>query len=89
MSKGIIEFKSYVERSSSYPTPLCLVNYTLYFIHKHIKGTPVQVRTVPEGSRRLRPQDFKTVGLVRSAVRTDRVYIPGNIPGTHFCWGVG
>jgi len=41
------------------------------------------------------PRDFREVEasrfhrkikVVRSAVRTDRLYPPGNIPGTHFCW---
>jgi hypothetical protein len=37
--------------------------------------------TGPEGSRRLR--HTKLVWL--SALCTDRLYPPGNIPGTHFC----
>jgi len=41
---------------------------------------------VPEGSRWLRLPEFKTIGTWRwSALRTDRLYLPGNIPGTHFC----
>jgi hypothetical protein len=55
------------------------------------KGTaiPVQVRTGPEDSRKLRLPDFKVVRL--SAVCTDGLLsppppnLPGNIPGTHFC----
>ena len=47
-----------------------------------IKGTrkaiPLQVWTGPEGSRKLRLPDFKTIG-------TGRLYPPGNIPGIHFC----
>jgi hypothetical protein len=44
------------------------------------KAIPLQAWTVPEGSRRLRLPDFKTID-------TGRLYPPGNIPGTHFCWG--
>jgi hypothetical protein len=50
---------------------------------------PVQPWTGREGSRRLRLPDFKTyryMQVVRlSALRTGRLYPPGNIPGTHFC----
>ena len=31
-------------------------------------------------------QDNRHMKVVRSAVRTGRLYPPGNIPGTHFCW---
>ena len=52
-------------------------------LHTCIK---LQAWTGPEGSRRLRLLDFKTIGTVRlSALRTGRLYLPGNIPGTHFC----
>ena len=38
------------------------------------------------GSRRLRLPYFKTISTRRlSALRTGRLYPPGNIPGTHFC----
>jgi len=36
------------------------------------KAIPLQAWTGPEGSRRLRLMDFKTVGL--SAIRTGRLY---------------
>jgi len=42
----------------------------------------------PENSRRLGLTDFKTIGtkVVRSsALRTGRLYLPQNTPGTHFC----
>ena len=41
-----------------------------------------------------RPRDFQEVEIPRfpddppKAVRTDRLYCPGNIPGNHFCWGM-
>ena len=39
---------------------------------------------------KLRLTDFKTVGTGKlSALRTGRLYPPGNIPGTHFCCGPG
>jgi len=51
---------------------------------------PLQVWTGPEGSRRLRfPDtiDSRYMKVVRlSALRTGRLYTPGNIPGTHFCY---
>jgi len=32
-------------------------------------------------------QDNRHMKMVRlSALRTGRLYLPGNIPGTHFCW---
>ena len=45
---------------------------------KKCKANPLQARIGPEGSRRLRLPDFKTIG-------TGRLYPPGNIPGTQFC----
>jgi len=69
------------------------------FIDAHIeclvkrkgKAIPLQAWTGPEGSRRLRLPDFKTIDtrkyyVVRlSVLRTGRLYPPGNIPGTHLC----
>jgi len=55
-----------------------------------IKAIPVQVWTGPEDSRRLRlpevvgKQHMKVVSM--SALRTGRLYTPGNLPGTHFCY---
>jgi hypothetical protein len=52
-------------------------------LHTCIK---LQAWTGREGSRRLRLPDFNTIGTVRlSALATGRLYLPGNIPGTHFC----
>ena len=51
-----------------------------------VKGKAIllQAWTGPEGYRRLKLPDFKTiVGL--SALRTGRLYPPENISGTHFC----
>jgi len=53
------------------------------------KAIPLQAWTGPEGSRSLRLpnfQDNRQMKVVRlSALRTSRLYPPGNIPGTHFC----
>ena len=53
------------------------------------KVIPLQAWTGPEGSRRLRLPDFQDnrhMKVVRlSALRTGRLYPPGNSPGTHFC----
>ena len=50
------------------------------------KSIPLQAWTGPEGSRRLRFPDFKTIGTWRlSAIRTGRLYSRENTPDTHFC----
>jgi hypothetical protein len=53
------------------------------------KAIPLQAWTGPEGSRRLRLPDLKTNRHMKvarlSALRTGRLYPPGNIPGTYFC----
>jgi hypothetical protein len=53
------------------------------------KVIPLQAWTGPEGSRRLRLPEFldsRYIKAVRlSALRTRRLYLPRNIPGTHFC----
>jgi hypothetical protein len=46
------------------------------------KAVPLQAWTGPQGSRRLRHMNVVTL----SALRTGRVYPPGNILGTHFCY---
>jgi len=52
------------------------------------KAVPLQAWTGPEGSRRLRFPDFKTIshegGKVVSPTHWPP-FPPGNIPGTHFC----
>ena len=53
-----------------------------------VKAVPLQARSGPEGSRKLRFPDFMTtaqdVGKVVSL--THRPLLPtGNAPGTHFC----
>ena len=53
-----------------------------------VKAVPLQARSGPEGSRKLRFPDFVTVaqdGGRLSALRTGRFLPPGNSPGTHFC----
>ena len=52
------------------------------------KAIPLQAWGGPEGSRKVgapRFQDNRHMNMVRSAVRTGRLYPPGGIPGTHFC----
>ena len=52
------------------------------------KANPSQAWAGPEVSSRLSPrfQDNRHMKLVRLlALRTGRLYPPGNIPGTHFC----
>jgi len=52
------------------------------------KTTALHAWTDPEGARRLRLPDFKTIDTEDSKVvsSTHRPpLLPGNIPGTHFC----
>ena len=52
------------------------------------KTVPLQARSGPEGSRKLRFPDIVTTAQDGSrfpALRTGRLYPPGNNPGTHFC----
>jgi hypothetical protein len=77
-----------------------LVVHTFYFYvkldggtlgPKHVKGKgkgkaiPLQAWTGPEGSRRLRFPDWKTIAVRMSALGIGRLYPPRYIPGTHFC----
>jgi len=76
---------------------VCVYIYIYIYIYTHTricvyiksKAIPIQAWTGPEGSSRLRLPEFqdnqhmKVVSL--SALRTGRLYPPGNIPGTHFC----
>jgi len=55
----------------------------LLFIEKG-KAIPLQAWTGPEGSRKLRLPDFKTIGTGGGKV-VSPTHRPGNIPGTHFC----
>jgi hypothetical protein len=51
---------------------------------------PLQASTGPKLSRRLRlpkSPDNRNMKMVRlSVLRTSRLYLPGNIPGTHLCY---
>ena len=52
------------------------------------KAVPLQAWIGPEGSRKLRFLDFVTMAQDDgrlSALRTGRLYPPGNTPGIHFC----
>ena len=52
------------------------------------KAVPLYVQKGSEGSRKLRFPDFVTTaqdGGRLTALRTGRLYAPGNIPGTYFC----
>jgi hypothetical protein len=50
------------------------------------KAMTLQAWTGPEGSRKFRLPDIKTMKVVRlSALRTGRLNSPRSIPGTHFC----
>jgi len=52
------------------------------------KSVPLQARSGPEGSRKLRSQDYMTTaqdgGKVVNATHRPPLP-PGNAPGTHFC----
>ena len=53
------------------------------------KAVPLQARSVPEGSRKLRFPDFMKTPQDGGKVvcRKQRTPLPpGNTPGTHFCW---
>ena len=53
----------------------------------NVKQSLLQAWTGPEGSRSSRLPDNRHKKVIRlSALRTDRLYPPGNIPGTHLCW---
>ena len=55
-----------------------------------VKATPLLARKGPEGSRRSRLPDFKTIGIWKwqgCQPYAPAAFTPGNIPGTHFGWG--
>jgi len=76
-------------------TPSCqihlvpiITSYLTLYIHVKGKAVPLQARSDPEGSRKLRFPDFMTTaqdgGKVVS-LRHQPPLPPGNAPGIHFC----
>ena len=65
------------------------VNIRIPFIKGKGKAIPLQAWAGPEGSRRLRLPDFKTIGTHEGGKVVSPTHRsplpPGNIPGTHFC----
>ena len=78
---------------SLYITFLLLLNYcfcrlTNCGLSAVIKSVPIQARSGPEDSRKLRFPDFMTTvqGDGKFVSHTHRPHLPpGNSPGTHFC----
>jgi hypothetical protein len=55
-------------------------------IDSNVKAIPLKAWTDLGGSRRLRLPYFKKTKVVKlSALLTGHLYLPENIPGTHFC----
>ena len=54
-----------------------------YCKSKNVKAIPLQAWTGPEGCIFQDNRHMEVATL--SALRTGRLYPPGNIPGTHFC----
>jgi len=67
-----------------------LRSFEKFFKVKKRKAIPWKAWTGPEGFQEVeapRLQDSRHMKAVMlSALRTGRLYPPGNIPGTHFCW---
>jgi hypothetical protein len=61
---------------------------TVYTVCVKCKAVPLEAWSSPEGSRKLRFQDFMTPpqdgGKIVSLMRRPPLH-PGNTPGTHFC----
>jgi len=59
-------------------------SYLNHLVYEKVKQFLYSSITGPNGSRRLR------LPVVRlSALRTGRLYPPGNMPGKHFCYKLG
>ena len=74
-----------LDRSGTHPEPL-----EEAFPRNMGKSNPITGLDRPWGFQEVevpRFQDSRHMKVVRlSALRTGRLYPPGNIPGTHFCW---
>ena len=68
--------------------PLARLPIPMHVKHTKGKAVPLQARSGPEGSRKLRFPDFMTTAQEGDKVvsLTHRPPLPpGNTPGTHFC----
>ena len=67
---------------------IIILTTLFYFIYIKGKAVPLEARSGPEGSRKLRFPDFMTTaqdgGKVVSLTHRPPL-LPGNTPGTHFC----
>ena len=71
-----------------YRVDICRVTKGLHIGKKKGKAFPLEAWSGPEGSRKLRFQDFMTTAQDSGKVvsLTHRPHLPpGNAPGTHFC----
>jgi len=67
---------------------VCIYIYIYIYIYIKGKAVPLQAKSGPEGSRKLRFPDFMTTAQDGGKVvsLTHRPPLPpGNAPGTHFC----
>ena len=83
-----INFRKYVSgRSRKYPKRIVSVHHCIIWVCKG-KGFPLQTRSGPEESRKLRFPDFMSTAQDDGKVvsPTHRPHLPpGSTPGAHFC----